>query len=87
MKYKKDYLVGGLAGKADPTDYVVGYKTENGIYIMVDEIINTNYRSYYVDKTHQYSTLKEALRYCEQVEESKKERAYKAERCTPFYGE
>lgn len=33
MKITKVYMFGGTNGKADPTDYIVGYVCENGKYI------------------------------------------------------
>jgi hypothetical protein len=70
MKFKRVYLIGGIAGKDDPTDYVVGYKAENGLYI---EIENKNFESlrwYAVEFNgvkHEYDTLAEAKAFCESV--------------------
>lgn len=33
MKFQRVYMFGGTSGKDDPTDYIVGYKGENGRYI------------------------------------------------------
>ena len=63
MKFKKVYMLGGLNGKADPTDYVIGYVAENGAYIEIKELINSSYRWYAVNG-HEYNTLKEAKAAC-----------------------
>ena len=61
MKFKRIYMEGGLEGKADNTDYVIGYLAENGKIINIEELINTNYRFYVVDGIS-YQTLEEAKR-------------------------
>ena len=43
-KFIRVYLIGGESGKADATDYVVGYKASNGKYIEVKELVNGSFR-------------------------------------------
>lgn len=33
MKFTRVYMFGGTNGKDDPTDYIIGYKGDNGKYI------------------------------------------------------
>ena len=63
MKFKRIYMVGGENGKADPTDYVVGYKAENGKRIEIMSLLNTPGRWYEVNGRH-YFTLKDAKAAC-----------------------
>ena len=61
-KFTKVYMFGGLKGKDDPTDYVIGYQCENGKYIDKVEQINSS-EYYYVCDGWGFSTLKEAKAY------------------------
>ena len=63
IKFRRVYLIGGENGKADPTDYVVGYKASNGKYIEIKELINNAYRWYVVDGKS-FETLKQAKSAC-----------------------
>lgn len=64
MKFKRVYLIGGEAGKDDNTDYVVGYRAENGMYIEIKELVDNTYRWYMVGGK-EFGTLKAAKEYCE----------------------
>lgn len=63
MKFKRSYLIGGLNGMDDPTDYVVGYQADNGKFIDIHSLIGETYRWYSVDGK-EFDTLKEAKQYC-----------------------
>ena len=65
MKFTKDYMIGGLKGKDDSTDYIVGYKAENGMYIEIKELIDNTYRWYKVNDGKEFQYLKDAKAYCE----------------------
>ena len=64
MKFTRVYLIGGEAGKDDDTDYVVGYRAENGMYIEIKELVDNTYRWYMVGGK-EFGTLKDAKAYCE----------------------
>lgn len=68
MRYTRIYMEGGENGKADPTDYVIGYRAENGKKIEVVSLINTSAKWYKVDGWS-YDTLKEAKKHIEEEEE------------------
>ena len=63
MAFKRDYLIGGLNGKADPTDYVVGYQADNGMYIEIRSITGETFRWYRVNGK-EFEKLKDAKEYC-----------------------
>ena len=63
MKFTRIYLIGGTNGKANNTDYVIGYKAENGKVIIIRELINSSFRWYEVDGKS-YETLKQAKAAC-----------------------
>ena len=63
MKFVRVYLIGGETGKADDTDYVIGYKASNGKYIEIKELIDSSFRWYVVDGVS-FSTLKQAKAAC-----------------------
>lgn len=64
MKFKRDYLIGGTNGKNNPSDYVVGYLADNGMYIDIVELINSTFRWYRVGNKS-FELLKHAKAYCE----------------------
>lgn len=61
-KFTKVYMFGGENGKDDPTDYIVGYKCENGKYIDKVEQLNSSEYVYECDGWA-FGTLKEAKAY------------------------
>ena len=63
MTFRRVYLIGGDAGKVDPTDYIVGYRASNGKYIEIKELIDNSFRWYEVDGKS-YSTLVQAKAAC-----------------------
>lgn len=59
MKFTKVYMFGGKNGKDDPTDYLIGYESENGTYI--DKRTSTfDSLVWYECEGHLFYTLKEA---------------------------
>lgn len=63
IKFHRVYLIGGESGKADLTDYVVGYMASNGKYIEIKETIDNSFRWYVVEgKT--FETLARAKAAC-----------------------
>ncbi len=66
MKFKKVYLFGGTNGKTDDTDYIIGYKAENGKYIEIVELIDGSYHWYKVDNK-EFFTLKSAKSFVESL--------------------
>lgn len=66
MKYKRVYLIGGTNGKDDHTDYVIGYKAEDGSYIEKRWCgLSVNSAMWYAVDGHEFLTLREAKSYCE----------------------
>ena len=63
IKFRRVYLIGGESGKADPTDYVVGYMESNGKYIEIKELVDNSFRWYVVDGVS-FDTLKQAKSAC-----------------------
>lgn len=63
VTFHRVYLVGGESGKADQTDYVVGYKASNGKYIEIRGLVNNSLRWYVVDGVS-FDTLKQAKSAC-----------------------
>lgn len=62
-KFAKIYMFGGLKGKSDPTDYIVGYQSKNGKYI--DKRTSSfDCQVWYECDGHMFDTLKEAKEYC-----------------------
>lgn len=70
MKFRREYCIGGLDGKADEIDFVTAYVAENGLRIKVNYMFgNESYRSYTVrcgGGDFHFSYLKEAKAFCEQ---------------------
>lgn len=61
-KFTRVYMFGGLNGKDDPTDYVIGYQCENGKYIDKVELLNSSEYTYSCDG-YSFNSLKDAKRY------------------------
>lgn len=61
-KFTRVYMSGGVNGKDDPTDYVIGYQCENGKYIDKVELINSSEYYYQCDGIG-FHTLKDAKIY------------------------
>ena len=66
MTFKRVYLTGGLNGKFDEDDFIVGYQSDNGKFIEIRFLFgNESFREYHVDGK-MFSTLSEAKAYCQQ---------------------
>lgn len=64
MKFNRVYMFGGENGKDDPTDYIIGYKCENGKYI--DKRTSAlDSQVWYMCDDLMFDTLKEAKEYAE----------------------